>query len=126
MRLLLDTHALLWWLGDFERLSASAYDAIAGGEFEVFVSHAAIWEILIKTAKGRLQAPEPLVDRCAAERFNLLPIALAHIHETGQLPFLHGDPFDRIMVAQARCEDLVLVTGDRAITQYDVTVLPAC
>jgi len=125
VRLLLDTHTLLWWLGDYERLSASTYDAIAGGEFDVFVSHAAIWEILIKTAKGKLQAPESIVDRCAVERFALLPIELAHIQETGELPFLHGDPFDRIMVAQARCEDLVLVTGDRAITQYDVTVLPA-
>lgn len=125
MRLLLDTHALLWWLTDFEKLSSATHDAIAGGEYEVFVSHAAIWEILIKTAKGKLRPPEDIAARCVAENFELLPIALSHIEETAQLPFLHGDPFDRIMVAQARCENLILVSNDRMITQYDVTVLPA-
>lgn len=125
MRLLLDTHALLWWLGEYDRLSPATYDAIAGGEYEVFVSHACIWEVLIKAAKGKLRPPESIIERCTAENFALLPIDLRHIQETASLPFLHGDPFDRIMVAQARCEDMVLVTSDRAITQYEVTVLPA-
>lgn len=125
MRLLLDTHALLWWLTDFERLSTASHDAIAGGEYEILVSHAAIWEILIKSAKGKLRPPEDIAGRCRAENFELLPITLSHIQETARLPLLHGDPFDRMMIAQARCEDLVLVSNDRLITQYDVTVLPA-
>lgn len=125
MKLLLDTHALLWWLTDFEKLSTATHDAIAGGEYEIFVSYAAIWEILIKSAKGKLRPPEGIAERCHAENFELLPIALSHIEETAQLPLLHDDPFDRIMVAQARCENLVLVSNDRLITQYEVTVLPA-
>lgn len=125
MKLLLDTHALLWWLGEFERLVPATYEAIASGEYEVYVSHAAIWEILIKAVKGKLRPPESIVDRCAAERFTLLPIDLRHIQETANLPALHGDPFDRIMVAQARCEGMVLVTNDRKVTQYEITVLPA-
>ena len=125
MRLLLDTHALLWWLTDFEKLSTATHDAIAGGEYEILVSHAAVWEILIKSAKGKLHPPEDIAERCVAENFELLPIALSHIEETARLPLLHGDPFDRMMVAQARCENLVLVSNDRQITQYDVTVLPA-
>ena len=125
MRLLLDTHALLWWLSEHERLSTTTYDAIAGGEYEIFVSHASIWEITIKAGKRKLTPPESIVERCAGENFALLPIDLRHIQETALLPYLHGDPFDRIMVAQARCEDMVLVTNDRAITQYDVTIMPA-
>ena len=125
MKLLLDTHALLWWLDDPGLLSVEARRAIARGDNAVFVSAAAAWEIAIKTAMGRLQAPENLEEVMAAERFEPLPITLAHALAVGGLPTIHQDPFDRIQIAQAGHENLTMVTRDPLIQQYPISSIAA-
>ena len=125
MRLLLDTHALLWWLTDDPRLTDRAREAIADPASSVFVSAAVAWEIAIKQALGRLEPPEDLSVRLARERFEELAITIVHALRAGELPPHHGDPFDRVLVAQAELEGLTLVTRDPRIAQYGVAVLPA-
>ena len=125
MRLLLDTHALLWALAQPRRLSARARAAIASADSEVFVSAASAWEIAIKRAIGKLTAPadlEAILDQTGIER---LPITVSHALAAGALPLIHSDPFDRMLVAQARIEGLTLVTRDPHIAAYDVAVLQA-
>ncbi len=124
MRLLLDTHALLWWLAD-EGLAADARAAIAAGDNQVLLSAASAWEIAIKRALGRLSAPEDLLDQLAASGFDHLPIALRHALAVSDLPAHHRDPFDRMLIAQAMVEGLTVVTRDRRFSAYPVAVLPA-
>ncbi len=124
MRLLLDTQVLLWWLADDPSLSAAARGAIAS-EPEVFVSAASAWEIAIKRALGKLDAPDDLAATVAASGFKQLPITFDHAATAGTLPRHHEDPFDRMLVAQARCESLTLVTADKRISRYPVSVLQA-
>jgi PIN domain nuclease of toxin-antitoxin system len=123
-RLLLDTHAFLWWRADDPRLGTVARDAIAMADV-VHVSAASVWEAGIKIRLGRLRLPEPLAKGVAASGFAELPIRFAHAERAAELPGHHGDPFDRMLVAQAQVEGLTLVTHDRAIWQYDVPVLRA-
>ena len=122
-RLLLDTHALLWWLADDARLGRSARRAIADNE--TFASAVSGWEIAIKRALGKLQAPGDLEGHVEAEGFKPLPITFRHTERLDALPRLHDDPFDRLLVAQARTEGLVLVTNDARIRRYDVQTLGA-
>ena len=124
MNLLLDTHAVLWWLADTE-LSAEARSAIADADRVVAVSAASVWEISIKRRLGKLEAPAQVVEAIAASRFEPLAITLDHADAAGALPQHHRDPFDRMLVAQARVEGLTLVTRDPAIGAYDVDTL-AC
>ena len=118
MRLLLDTHVFLWWLADDDRLKEAERQAIRDPENDVYLSAASIWEIVIKRGLGRLRVPEPA--SVAARRLGLqsLPITFEHAEATAWLPPLHGDPFDRILVAQARTETLTLVSYDKAIRAY--------
>ena len=125
MSLLLDTHVLLWWLDDPAVLSTKAHAAIADGGNAVFVSAAAIWEITIKKARGKLEAPDNLEEVLAEERFQALPITIPHTLAIASLPHIHQDPFDRIQVAQARIENLTLVTRDSFIKKYGIAVLEA-
>ena len=125
MRLLLDTHVLLWWLGASDKLSASAGAAIDSQQAEVTVSVATAWEISIKQAKGRLTAPDGLEEALADSGFRPLPIGLRHARLAGRLPEHHRDPFDRMLVAQAQLEGLTIVTRDPRIGRYDVHVLAA-
>lgn len=125
MRLLLDTHALLWWRSDPKRLQPLAHEAIAGGEHEIWLSYASVWEIVIKKALGKLNAPDNLLELCASDGFHLLPIELPHIAALQTLPPIHRDPFDRMLVAQARVEALILVTNDANMMRYDVKVMTA-
>lgn len=122
MNLLLDTHAFLWWMRD-EAMSPEASAAIAHSDTVAVVSAATVWEIAIKRALGRLEAPEPLDDEIAAHGFTALPITAEHAERAGGLPRHHADPFDRMLVAQAQVEKLVLVTRDPAIEAYDVRTL---
>ena len=122
---LLDTHVVLWWLASPETLSAEARQAVSDGRHAVFVSAAAGWEMAIKKTLGRLDFPANLEDVLAQDRIEVLPITLAHALAVGDLPLRHQDPFDRVQVAQARAEDLVFVTRDPIITEYDVEVLEA-
>jgi len=126
VRLLLDTHAFLWWCEDDPQLGVAEREAIRDGANEVFLSAASVWEMAIKQALGRLQVPEPA--SVAALRMGIvpLPVAFAHAEATVALPVLHRDPFDRLLVAQARTEGLTLVTHDPLIRAYPgVAFLPA-
>lgn len=124
LRLLLDTHVLLWWLADDPALSRAAAQVIAS-EPLVFVSAASAWEIAIKRALGKLEAPDDLEAAVDASGFVELPIRFDHAVLAGALPRHHDDPFDRMLVAQARCESLTLVTADPRLARYRVAVVPA-
>lgn len=125
MRLLLDTHVLLWALTDDARLRPDVRDRIADGRTEVLVSAASAWEIAIKRALGRLQVPGDLAIQLEAARFEGLDITIDHALAVGDLPDHHRDPFDRLLVAQAQVDRLTLVTHDPQIQRYDVAVLAA-
>ena len=122
MKLLLDTHAVLWWQADDSRLSAPARRAIATADI-VWVSAASAWEVAIKAALGRLRAEEPFAVTVAADDFTELPVTLAHAARLQALPSHHADPFDRMLVAQAMVEGATLVTRDAALGAYGVPVL---
>jgi len=121
-RLLLDTHAFLWWRSDSPKLQDAARTAIAEADV-VFVSAATAWEAAIKQALGRLDLPDTVEAGVEASGFEKLPITLAHAAAAAALPHHHGDPFDRMLVAQAAAESLTLVTHDRRLEPYDVSVL---
>lgn len=127
MRVLLDTHAFLWWVLEDPRLSTRARSVITAPENDVLVSAVSAWEIAIKSADARLDLPEPaqtyVPDRIAANRFRELQVTVAHAVRVADLPAIHRDPFDRLLVAQAQAEVIPIVSGDPAITQYDVDVV---
>lgn len=124
MRLLLDTHVVLWWLTDDPTLSDEIKAAL-DDEPEVFVSSATVWEASIKQAIGKLSEPADLPERIRDSGFLAMPITSEHAIVAGRLPAIHRDPFDRMLVAQARCEGLTLVTRDADIRKYDVPILTA-
>jgi PIN domain nuclease of toxin-antitoxin system len=125
VNLLLDTHVLLWWFDDPALLSEKARNAITEGDNMVFVSAAVAWEIAIKKALGKLDAPDDLEDTMAAERFQPLPLTMPHALAVAALPVIHQDPFDRIQIAQAQLENLTLVTRDGFIQQYAISSMKA-
>jgi PIN domain nuclease of toxin-antitoxin system len=125
LKLLLDTHAFLWWLADDRELGAKAREEIADGGNLVFVSAASAWEIAVKRAAGKLEAPGDVAEWIAQSNFAPLPIEVEHAVASVELPMHHSDPFDRLLVAQARLENLALVARDEAIDRYDVTVIDA-
>ncbi|OGT52721.1 MAG: twitching motility protein PilT [Gammaproteobacteria bacterium RIFCSPHIGHO2_12_FULL_41_15] len=123
MQLLLDTHILLWWLADDPTLSMTLRHAIRDKVNVVFVSAVSVWEIAIKKALGKLVIPDYLFDAIHSSGFEALNITFAHAELAGQLPDYHADPFDRMLIAQARLESLTLVTHDKRIRQYEVETL---
>ena len=125
MKLLLDTHALLWALLAPARLSSTAVEAIEDGANEVFVSVVSAWEIEIKRAKGKLAVTVPLADALSEQRFKALPVTLPYALAVESLPRRHRDPFDRMLIAQAQLEGMTLVTSDREVRHYPVATLPA-
>ena len=125
MRLLLDTRTLLWWLDERPEISQEARLAIEDEDQDVFVSIATAWEIAIKQSLGRLEAPDDLPIQLDHHRFELLPITLSEVSTIARLPWLHRDPFDRMLVAQALTNGLTIVTRDRDIARYDVPILKA-
>ena len=121
MRLLLDTHVLLWWLADDRRLGRRTRQIIADPNNAIFVSAASIWEIAIKAGLGRLKVDvDVLTSGLEVNGLTPLPIAAAHAAGVFHLPLLHRDPFDRMLIAQARTEKLQLVTRDPQFAEYDV------
>lgn len=124
MRLLLDTHILLWWLADDPLLPARVAAAIAEPETQVVVSAATVWEISIQQADGRLHAPDDLLDALAANDFGTLVIAPDHAIAAGRLPPHHSDPFDRMLIAQAQTDGYTLASVDARFSDYDVDLLP--
>jgi PIN domain nuclease of toxin-antitoxin system len=123
--LLLDTHTLLWWLADNRALAKPARQAIADPEAIVYVSAAAAWEISIKSALGKLSAPDDLEDQMRAGGLTELPVTIADGLVAGALPRYHEDPFDRMLVAQAKRRGLTIVTRDPVIARYGVLTLAA-
>lgn len=123
MNLLLDTHALIWVLEDNPKLSSVARSAIIDGKNAVFVSVASVWEMSIKQAMGKLSMPDNLNEEIELLRFLTLNINFKQAELAGKLPNIHKDPFDRMLIAQAKLEELTLVTHDEMISQYDVLTL---
>lgn len=125
MRLLLDSHVLLWLASGDPSLAPDAAAAILDDTNEALVSVASVWELEVKRAKGLLTVPQDLGARLDPAGFDLLDVKLGHVVRAAQLPLHHRDPFDRMLVAQAQTEGAVLVTGDSALERYDVTLMPA-
>jgi PIN domain nuclease of toxin-antitoxin system len=124
MSLLLDTHVVLWWLADDPSLSEKIKSRL-DHEPDVYISSVTVWEVAIKQAIGKLAEPADLPERVRDSGFRELPISFEHAIAAGRLPPVHRDPFDRMLVAQARCEHLTLVTRDARCQRYEVAVLPA-
>ncbi|MDP9360166.1 MAG: type II toxin-antitoxin system VapC family toxin [Acidobacteriota bacterium] len=124
MKLLLDTHAFLWWIRDDESLGARARKTIANDRNHCFLSMASCWEMAIKKSLGKLEIPEPVdafvAEQLAANRFTLLSIDLRHVSHVSRLAFHHRDPFDRLMVAQAREEGLAIASADPIFHKYGI------
>jgi PIN domain nuclease of toxin-antitoxin system len=127
VRLLLDTHALIWWMSDNSALSATAYDAITDVDNRVYVSAASAWEIATKHRLGKLPLTGALAadlsEAIAVEGFAELPISVREGQAAGKLPGPHRDPFDRMLIAQALAESLTLVSNERLFDRYGVNRL---
>jgi PIN domain nuclease of toxin-antitoxin system len=123
MRLLLDTHALLALLSSDYPLSPAAHAAMEHPDARLVVSAVSVWEIAIKRSIGKLQAPDDVIERIEGAGAELLSITPRHADAVAALPFHHRDPFDRLLIAQARLESCAIVTADRAFPAYDVPVV---
>jgi len=126
MKLLLDTHAFLWFVAGDRRLSAAARRALDGPKAQPLLSVASVWELAIKSSLGRLTLPETLEAYLAKKlgtNLRLLALELPHVVAVERLPFHHADPFDRVLVAQALTERLPIVTRDREFRKYGVDVV---
>ena len=127
MRVLLDTHVLLWWHDQPARLTETAYDAIHDLGNDVFISVVNGWEIQIKAQLGKLTLSKPLhvifQEEQATNGFRLLPVTIEHVYALDSFPLHHRDPFDRLLIAQAHQEGLILVTHDPKLSPYSVSLL---
>lgn len=127
MRLLLDTHALIWWWTDARQLSAAARKSIANEDNVILASAASAWEIATKQRLGKLGLPQLNLQRymvlLEADGFTALPVTTEHALTAGSYPASHGDPFDRMLAAQAEVEELTIVSKDRALRQFGVELL---
>lgn len=124
-RFLLDTQVFLWWLAGDNRLSAKLTDLIAHPSHQIYVSAATSWEIAIKKGLGKLQAPDNIDKIVEEEGFLRLPIRLYHGDMILKLPGIHKDPFDRMLIAQAMAEKLIIITVDRKFKNYPVEIVVA-
>jgi len=125
MEYLLDTHVVLWWLTEPKKISAKAHKLISNRKNEVYVSSVSLWEMAIKKEIGRLTLPLNLLSVLAAETFQILPLKGEEALGVIDLPNLHPDPFDRILIAQAKFNDLVLITRDQKMLGYPIVTLKA-
>lgn len=123
MRLLLDTHAALWWVAEDPRLSARAAAELARESSEILLSAVVIWEVAIKQALGKLETPGDLGLALTAQGAIPMPVSLEHAAAVADLPPERSDPFDRLLVAQAKLESAVLVSADKRLAAYGVPVL---
>ena len=127
MKVLLDTHAFLWWITDNPQLSLQARNIISDGKNEIFLSAASGWEIAIKTQLGRLKFPDKpelfVSKQMAINAIQGLPIQISHALHVYNLPNHHQDPFDRMLVSQAQLEGMHILTSDSQISEYHVKVI---
>lgn len=127
MKILLDTHAFLWWIADDQKLSGRAREIISDGSNELFLSAAAGWEIAIKVQIGRLKLPEEpirfILDQMRINAIQSLPIQMNHALHVSTLPQHHRDPFDRLLIAQAQLEGLPVLSSDHQLANYQVEVI---
>jgi PIN domain nuclease of toxin-antitoxin system len=124
MRLLLDTHVVLWWLVNSKSLGSKAKQSIAQAD-QVYVSLASAWEFFIKKALGKLDLDRDFEAAIDSAHFSKLPMTFKHARAIGEIQKHHKDPFDRMLIAQAMIENLVLVTADKKLSSYPVTILDA-
>jgi PIN domain nuclease of toxin-antitoxin system len=123
MKLILDTHAALWWLSDDARLGPEATRHLTDDTNQVLLSAAVVWEVAIKRSLGKLDAPEDLAPTLLGAGARPLPVTLDHTAAVGALPWHHRDPFDRLLVAQALIESAALVSRDEPLRQYGVPLI---
>ncbi len=123
MRLLADTHAALWLLGEDKRLSPRADEMLTDASNEVMLSAAVVWEVAIKRSLGKLDAPDGFAGLILAAGAVPLAVSIDHARAVHSLPWHHRDPFDRLLVAQAALEDAVLISNDERLSAYDVRVV---
>lgn len=123
MRLLLDTHVFIWWDGEDAALSSDLREAISDPANEIYVSAASVWEIAIKRRRGKIAFARGITEAVARNGFLALPVTPHHAEHAGGLPRHHGDPFDRMLVAQAMLEQMMLGTQDTMMRLYGIAVL---
>lgn len=127
MKLLIDSHAIVWWMTDDPRLSPVARQMLGSAQYPRSLSLASLWELSLKVAAGRLQGIGSTIDNlrqaCAKQAIGILPIAYEHILRVENLPLHHADPFDRLLVAQALEEGLTILTADRALSRYSAPIV---
>lgn len=124
MNYLLDTHVILWWLTTPEKIKTKARHIIQDRSNQIFVSSASCWEMAIKKSIGKLTLPHNLLETIATN-FKFLPILPDEALGVADLPFLHADPFDRLLIMQAKLHDLIIITNDSKIITYPVVVVEA-
>lgn len=124
MRYLIDTHIFIWWMEN-TRLSDKLMSLLNDPANRVFLSVASIWEMVIKKAKGRLKIPRDIEGGVKTSRFMVLPIEISHVLGVDKLPHYHHDPFDRILISQAKAERLTLITSDPKIRKYNLSLVKA-
>jgi PIN domain nuclease of toxin-antitoxin system len=125
MRILLDTHVVLWWLNDDAALGAKSRCLIGDPSNTIFLSSVSTWEIWLKKSLGKLELPDEFDKWLSKEEFEPLPLTDAHTRVVADLPWHHRDPFDRMLVAQAMVSGLTLLTSDERLTAYGSFVKPA-
>lgn len=124
-KFLLDTHIFIWWMEKNNKLPEEIFAIINSQSTELFISVASIWEIIIKKMKKKLKLSEDIQAGIKKSNFKVLPIELLHVLGIETLPHIHKDPFDRIIVAQSKAENLTVITHDKKIWKYNIKVLKA-
>ena len=123
MKLLLDTHAALWWLADDDRIGEKVIRHLTDDTNQVLISAVVVWEVAIKRSLGKLDAPEDLGPTLLSAGAQPLPVTLEHAAAVEKLPWRHRDPFDRLLVAQALTEDAAIVSRDEPLSEYGVAIV---
>jgi PIN domain nuclease of toxin-antitoxin system len=123
LKLLLDTHAALWWLADDDRIGDDVARHITDDSNQVLISAVVVWEVAIKRSLGKLEAPEAVGQTLIEAGAQPLPVTIEHAAAVERLPWIHWDPFDRLLVAQALSEDAAIVSRDEPLSQYGVSIV---
>lgn len=125
MRYLIDTHIFIWWMEGSNRLSRNIFNLLNNPQNKVFLSVASVWEVIIKKAKKKLKTPKDVEGGIKASGFIPISVEILHVLGIEKLPMYHDDPFDRIIISQAKVERLTLITADKKIWKYNLPLLKA-